>query len=403
MKPTGPVQGRPPRYADRLRTPPVRVNAAEQAEIRQRLQRAEAQVLLLSEQSMMGILILLAGRVSFANRLFARICGYSLETVQGWSREDLQRVLGDNLNGGAAQEACINTGEGALKWVEIGRYAVPGSAPPAELITAIDITEKKLMEEAAKRQREALVEAGRLASLGLLASGIAHEISNPSQVILSYAELLEENWKLLHPLLQGMAPSDAAVLENAEEIRTGIDAIRSSCRKISAIVEELRDYARSVDGDPREPVSIRRIVDGALQLTHHQILRATHSFRVDVATNLPVLRGSSRRLLQVVINLIDGTCFSYQELQRRCALQIQARYDPVERAVTLQIDAEGPLGGEATAAGGGFPASRRSELLGPSLGMAISSSIVSEHGGSLQVTHDPQQGIRTCLKLPVGD
>ena len=129
----------------------------------------------------------------------------------------------------------------------------------------------------------------------------------------------------------------------------------ASCRKIGSFVDELRGYARSVDGDPREEVGIRRIVDGALQLTNHQILRATHSFRVDVGADLPPLQGSVRRLQQVIINLIEGSCFSYLERQRRCALQIVAGYDPGSRMITVRIEAEGPLDEGGRGGRGRFP------------------------------------------------
>lgn len=379
--------------------------------------QTEARAQLLREQSLLAVAVLQDGRVRFVNPLFARICDLPLEGVCRWSREDLLRALGEDLSGWLAdaagdplpREACIRTPSGSLRWVEVQVQRAAWFSRPAEMITLVDSTEKKLMEETARLQQEAVVEAGRLASLGLLASGVAHEISNPNQIILSYTELLAESWGKVQQLLFGLAAPDAAVepggpavQEVCEDIRAGIGTIMASCRKIGSFVDELRGYARSVDGDPREEVGIRRIVDGALQLTNHQILRATHSFRVDVGADLPPLQGSVRRLQQVIINLIEGSCFSYLERQRRCALQIVAGYDPGSRMITVRIEAEGPLDEGGGAAAAGFPALRRSELLGSTLGMAVSRSIVKEHGGVLQVIHEPRQGIRTCLKLPVG-
>jgi signal transduction histidine kinase len=172
------------------------------------------------------------------------------------------------------------------------------------------------------------------------------------------------------------------------------------CQRIKYIVHELRDFARERPADLTEPVGANSVVASAVTLLTNMIGNSTDHFSVEYGSGLPKLKGSFRRLEQVVINLIQNACQALPSRER--AINVSTSYDEDKRSIILEIRDEGV----------GIPEDALSHITDPffttrrdsggtGLGVAIVSSIINEHGGTLSYSSRPGEGTTVTATLPM--
>jgi PAS domain S-box-containing protein len=287
-------------------------------------------------------------------------------------------------------------GDGSSRWYAVriapievhrGLGNERGSEHRNAVAVATDITERK-QAEVEKRELEAqLRQQQRLESVGTLASGVAHEINNPIQGIMNYADLIYGN------------SSDRELVEDfAKEIN-----IESN--RVAKIVRNLLAFSRQDASEEPEPVQMIEVVDSSLSLIR-AVLRSDH-IAVDVSAepDLPQVHCRIQQIQQIIMNLVtnarDALNSRYGEYddQKRIELRVQrsARSDWVRVSVRDF--------------GAGIPAEVLPRIFDPffttkgrdqgtGLGLAVSHGIAQEHGGELTVETVRGQGTCFILELP---
>ncbi len=272
---------------------------------------------------------------------------------------------------------------------------------------AMDITERKREEKQAERQREELIEAEKMISLGTLVSGVAHEVNNPNQLIILNAPILRDAWKDVQPLLDhhargnsGFQLANMPYADMRTEIPELIDDILQGADRIRFIVSELRNYACKQSPHSMSRVSMNDVLKSALTLVAVPIRHATNRFSVDWAADLPDIRGNHRRLEQVVINLILNACQALPSSDK--AVQVKTRHDPGTESIVLTVEDEGCGIAEKDLGHILHPFyTTKRDAGGTGLGLSVAARIVQQHKGSLEYASELGKGTTVQLSLPV--
>ncbi|OEU67036.1 MAG: hypothetical protein BA863_15120 [Desulfovibrio sp. S3730MH75] len=263
-----------------------------------------------------------------------------------------------------------------------------------------DITEQRQLEKEASR-------ASRLASLGELAAGIAHEINNPNALILYNSDILDTVIKDLLLFLGENPPVDSTRLfgglpyrEITQEIPKLLPTIYDSAQRIKSIVNDLRDFARQDSSYTDETIDVNQAVQAAVRLVNNTIKKATDHFTLNLAEMLPVVTGVKGRLDQVIINLLLNAC---QALENRSkAISVTTAYDADTDQLHVMVTDEG-IGMKADVMEHilePFVTSKR-EQGGTGLGLSVSARIVKEYHGTLRFKSAPGEGTTATISLPV--
>ncbi|HKN88635.1 MAG TPA: PAS domain S-box protein [Nitrospiraceae bacterium] len=254
----------------------------------------------------------------------------------------------------------------------------------------VDVTKRKQTEKALSRslqelrdKQEQLVQAAKLASLGEVATGVAHEINNP----LNNIGLFVGN--VLDTVREG--PIDR------QQVARNLAAAIEQTKKAATIVEHLRTFGRRASA-PFEPVNLNRIVQASVSLIEAQFRVRNIDLTLDLSPHDPLVMGNSIQLEQVFINLLAN-----------------AR-DAVERApskiIRIESTSHGPhVEVRVRDTGIGIPADAQSRIFDPffttkevgkgtGLGLSISYGIIKEHQGEIAVESRPGQGATFTIRLP---
>jgi len=250
----------------------------------------------------------------------------------------------------------------------------------AEALDALANHKRKLEAAVAERTRElqtaqqALIQATKLSTLGELAAGLAHELSQPISVISGHAELLHHTGP------------DASRLEHSLVI------ITAAAQRMARLVEDIRNFA-GVGDKVLEPFDLREAVEMALELScrvHPDVL-----VRWDPPPDPVMTVGDKHRIEQVLINLLTNARFATSEAEGRSV------------AITL-AERDNEVLIEVTDEGGGVPEEIQEKLFDPffttkgsdgtGLGLSISARIAQEHGGRLE-SENLERGARFRLVL----
>ena len=235
------------------------------------------------------------------------------------------------------------------------------------------------MAEERRRMEAHLLERDRLSTLGLLTSGVAHDLNNPLAVISAHAQILARR-----------APDDAT----AGQLHEILEAVER-CRRIAA---DLLGFARR-DPVERAPVDVAEVLRATLALRRRDV--EAHGIRVTLTLPdaLPRVTGDAHQLQQVFLNLVVNAEQALRESGSR--LEVSARADDDGESVSVRFFNDGPpIPPEVLPSifDPFFTTKTRDE--GTGLGLAICRRIVQEHGGEISVESGPD-GTAFIIRLPV--
>lgn len=271
----------------------------------------------------------------------------------------------------------------------------------------IDVTEKRRLEDEAKRRNEYLAQVEKMISLGTLVSGVAHEINNPNSYILSNATLLRKTWEGTLPILDAYHRESGEFMLGGipysrarDKILPQLEAIQQGAERINGIVRELRDYSLQESSVLDQVFSVHEPLKAAITLTTNLVKKSTNRFVVEFGSNLPPIRGARQRLEQVFINLIQNACNALTGMEQ--GVTVSTRFKPSGRLIiiTIRDEGRGIPPEHLKRLGDPFFTTRR-ECGGTGLGLSISRRIVLEHKGELAFESVPGAGTTVTVSLPV--
>ena len=362
-----------------------------------------------------------ASQIYFVNPAYEEIWGRSRESLiaqpESWldavHPEDREEVLANFEKQSRGEfveyEYRIVRPDGEIRWVEA--HVFPVRNEEGEIYrcagSAQEITKRKRAEELAESQQQQLIQADKMASLGILVSGVAHEINNPNNFIMLNGEILSMAWQNVMPILQKYYEENGDFLlagmpytRAHEKIGQLISGISEGATRIGKIVEALGGFARQDAGDLDQSVDPNAAVESAMVIVNNLIRKSTHHPSVELEENLPKIRGNQQQLEQVIINLITNSCQALQSPQKY--LYVSTSYNETSDLITIRVRDEGE----------GIPPENLNHIIEPffttkrdtggtGLGLSVSYNIVKNHGGHLHFTSRFGKGTTATVMLPV--
>ncbi|MBK8504685.1 MAG: hypothetical protein IPL46_22240 [Saprospiraceae bacterium] len=264
-----------------------------------------------------------------------------------------------------------------------------------------------------------LIQSEKMASLGELTAGIAHEIQNPLNFVNNFSEVSGE---LIAEARDELEKGD---IKEAKEILTGLsqnlEKINHHGQRASSIVKGMLDHSRSSAGE-KIPTDINQMCDEYLRLAYHGMRAKDKSFNVDFKTefdeSIPKISVIPQDIGRVILNLVNN---GFQALSDVALAKSDPDYKPTVSVSTKLSPAGGGAGGGQLSMvqitisdnGPGIPDDIKDKIFQPffttkpagqgtGLGLSLSYDIVKAHGGELKVETKEGEGCNFMIYLPVG-
>ena len=257
------------------------------------------------------------------------------------------------------------------------------------------------MKELAEARAKQLVHAERMATIGMLSAGVAHEINNPTTFISGNAQSLKRFWKDAARWLEQTTLDEDDAQKRAfvlEEVPQALDGILNGVGRISSIVKGLKSYSRRDRGSEQEKCSVNDCVGAALQLCAHQLKNTTIEVDVDKADDLPPFLGDSQQIEQIIVNLIVNASHAAEEAKPG-KIFIATQFDGEDVVVSVQDNGTGIPEKLLEKIWDPFFTTKHSDK-GTGLGLAICRDIARDHNGTLDARNVSGSGARFELKIP---
>ncbi len=231
-----------------------------------------------------------------------------------------------------------------------------------------------------KRLEEQLIQAEKLAAMGQMLAGVAHELNNPLTAILGVTELLRER-----------AGAD-------ESTRRQLELTHRQARRAARIVQNLLEFSRPAS--PRKmPVDLNNLLERTLQLHEHSLRRNKVEVDFHLQADLPAVIGDANQLIQVFLNLVSNAEHAIREVRDAGRIQIRTGHNANQVAVTIQDDGVGILPEALPRIFDPFYTTKRPGG-GTGLGLSICMSIIREHQGNIEAESLPAGGSAFTIYLP---
>lgn len=241
--------------------------------------------------------------------------------------------------------------------------------------------ENTRLEKRLKASQAQLMQSGKMAAVGQLAAGVAHEVNNPLQIILSRVQLLMIRYQ----------ENDGLVKD--------LKLIESNVKRISRIIRSLLDFARHNSGDEEhQDVDLVYLINQTLNLMHHLLEKGKVDAQITVLSDQPSrIAGNTGEMEQVFLNLIINALQAMPEKGGRLNIEI----DRIDEQVVIRLQDSGE----------GIPEENlprvfdpffttREESGGTGLGLSIIFGIVEKHAGRIEVDSEVGQGTTFTLRFP---
>lgn len=358
-------------------------NEQLQQEITARRQ-AEELYRTLAESSPVGVYIIQGGKFRFVNAQFQKYTGFSqdelsnmdpFEIIHPEDRERVRNNVVQMLKGNLSRpyEFRVVLRDGETHWAMETVVSIYYEGERATLGNFMDITERKKMQEQ-------LIATERMASIGELASGIAHELNNPLTGVISFSNLLLEK-------------------DLPDGVKEDLKIINGEAQRTARVVRNLLTFARK-QAPAKEPVKLNKVIESVMELRAYEMRVNNIQVTTQFASDLPEVTADAFQLQQVFINIIINAEYFMTEARRKGTLTITT--EQIENAVRASFKDDGP----------GIAEEHLGYLFDPffttkgvgkgtGLGLSICRGIVTEHGGKIYAESEPGRGAIFIVELPV--
>src|SRR2546425_4220176 len=245
---------------------------------------------------------------------------------------------------------------------------IEGVVPPGR-----DVTELKRLEEQ-------LIQAEKLAAMGQMLAGVAHELNNPLTAIIGVTELLRER--------EGIDDST----------RRQLELTHRQARRAARIVQNLLEFSRPASPQ-KKPLDLNNLLERTLQLQEHSLRRNNIKVDFHPQADLPDVIGDANQLIQVFLNLVTNAEQAIREVRDTGRIQIRADRMGNQLTITVQDDGVGIRPEALPRIFDPFYTTKRPGG-GTGLGLSICMSIIREHGGNIRAGTLPAGGSALTIPLP---
>ncbi|UZP66065.1 ATP-binding protein [Desulfovibrio mangrovi] len=360
------------------------------------------------------------GRFIEANREMARILGYESPAELMESITDISSQLycdkdaRDRVLEILRQQEVVKDVEtrmfrkdGTPIWVEFNARCEKDEQGRTLFVEGklTDVSARKEMEQ----RRQQMMQAEKMASLGLLVAGVAHEINNPNSYLTLNLPLLRDVWQDTQAILDEYSD------ENGEFVLGGLEyselrdhlpyllrEMMEAASRIKDIVSRLKDYSRQEPENGHEYVDTNEVVRSALTFIRHKIKQSARHFEIVLPEESPAVLGIPQRLTQVLLNLLDNACDALPEEdgQLSVALRTVQEENGAWVCITVQDNGSGIAPEDMKFIEDPFFTTKRASG-GTGLGLSISASIMKEHNGALEFRSVPERGTIATMRIPL--
>jgi signal transduction histidine kinase len=257
-----------------------------------------------------------------------------------------------------------------------------------------------------KNLEQQLVQASKLASLGELVSGIAHEINNPNTFIRGNISIIAEAFETILPLLDRVSEEDPGLKVARlpyhyfrDKINTLVSDMQKGADRITNIISDLRQFARPDEEQQDEDIAINEVIETCQRLVHNQVKRYAE-IHLDLPPDLPVFKGSVQKMEQVLVNIIinashaiadkkeTGNIWIRTLLDQEGNIQIHIRDDGIGMTPDVKERLFNPF----------FTTKRHRQ--GTGLGLSIAYGIITSFKGIILVDSQPGEGSEFKIVVP---
>lgn len=299
-----------------------------------------------------------------------------------------------------------------LEWKKLGQYAFYTILVLLLILGASVIWNAMLRKEVERRsvqlkaQQEQLIQADKMASLGVLVSGVAHEINNPTGLLRLNLPILHSAWEDALPYLDDANNRHGGIMLGGltyqrlkDEIPYLLNEMQQSTDRIRNIVDDLKDFAREQPDEIWQEVDINQVVETAVRLVDKSIRSATEHFSLQLSQSRPKVMGNAQRIEQVIINLILNACDALQEPSQSLSIHTASSFDGKEVYIMVEDQGCGIAADVLKRLTDPFFTTKR-ERGGTGLGLSVSAGIVKAHQGYLSFDSQLGRGTIATVAFP---
>lgn len=359
------------------------------------------------------------GNIVSFNPFMEELSGFLLKEVKGkeWFSTFLPacdhnktRELFNDVKNDVDTKGTINpiiTKDGRTRYIEWNNKRILDRNNESIFIVSVgqDITERIKSEEEAKRQEQQLIQSEKMAALGVLVSGIAHEINNPNNFILLSAEALLNSWQIIRNEYKEHFENE----ENSKnshndtlfkETSSFITNIIEGSNRIKKIINSLKEFSKKDNEDWNQPIQVNNIIKSAVLIVTNVIKKSTDHFSITYGKDIPVTAGNLQQLELVIINLIMNACQALPARDKK--IEIITSYSKAKNSIEIKVNDEGV----------GIPKKILSRVVEPffttkmdtggtGLGLSVSYSTIKKFNGNLEIESKYGTGTKITIVIPV--
>ena len=359
----------------------------ETKELERQLKESEEQYRALVEESENIVYIVQDGRLKFVNSYGVEISDHREEDLFGADFDPLGLIHPDDRASVDEAFAVLSEGRGKHMRLEARFISKSGKTydcvmtgtsltymgEPAVMGVMMDVTEKKKLQEQ-------LVQSEKLASIGQLVSGVAHELNNPLAGIMGYSQLFYESEEI------------------SPKAREAAKKIFESSKRCKKIIQNMLSFARKQEFE-KMSLDVNGILDKAVELREYDLQSHRIEVRREYASGLSPVAADPHHMQSVFMNLINNASDAMYEANGRGILRIATRMEG--ESIVVEFIDDGP----------GVPSEFRDKVFDPffttrevgqgtGLGLSISYGIIKEHGGELILETSHGGGGKFTVRLP---
>lgn len=254
------------------------------------------------------------------------------------------------------------------------------------------------MEDLAQAKAKQLIHSDKMATLGVLAAGVAHEINNPVAFISGNMQILESYWPTLESTLASLDPAaHPKVPELLREIPKINQSVMSGVNRIKKIVGNLKRYSRKEKGETSS-ININSCVEQSLEICQNR-LKYSVSIVKSLAPGLPAIMGDAQQVEQVLVNLLVNAADAIENHKGSGTISITTMASEGNVVILVQDDGPGFTPAVASALFEPF-FTTKSAGKGTGLGLSISKGIIEEHGGTIKAGNRAGGGAEFIITFP---